>query len=53
MALNILASLLCGSPNSPLYKNLIECNVAPSFCPGIGYDMQGLEGVFVLGAAGI
>ena len=52
-ALNILSYMLFETPNSPFYKNLIENGLAPSFCPGYGYDSSYREGCFGVGVQGV
>lgn len=48
-SLNILSYMLMDTPNSPLYKSLIESGLAPSYCPGHGYESGLKEACFVLG----
>lgn len=47
--LSIISYMLFDTPNSPLFKSLIESGLAPSFCPGHGYEPSFKEGSFVLG----
>ncbi len=42
----LLSYLLFDTPNSPLYKALIESELAPSFSPGNGYDHNIKEGKY-------
>ena len=44
-SLSLLSYILFETPNSPLYKALIESNIAPSFSPGYGYDSSMREGM--------
>jgi Zn-dependent M16 (insulinase) family peptidase len=47
--MQILSSLLFDGPNAPFYKSIIEGGIAPSFCPGNGYDYTTKEAVFTMG----
>lgn len=48
-ALSILSYMLFDTPNSPMYKSLIESGVAASYCPGHGYEPSFKEACFVIG----
>jgi Zn-dependent M16 (insulinase) family peptidase len=49
----VLSNLLFEGPNAPFYKNIIEAGIAPSFCPGNGYDSTTRESTFTMGVQGI
>ena len=51
--LMVLSTLMFEGPNSPFYKKIIEEGVAPSYCPGYGYDYTTRESTFTLGVQGI
>jgi hypothetical protein len=51
--MQILSSLLFDGPNAPFYKSIIEGGIAPSFCPGNGYDYTTKEAVFTMGVQGV
>jgi len=45
--------MLFDTPNSPMYKNLIESGLAASYCPGHGYEPSFKEALLVLGVQDI
>merc|ERR1712051_754642 len=51
--LQILSNLLLNGPNAPFYKSIIEQQVAPTFCPGAGFDHTTRQATFTLGAQGL
>ncbi len=51
--INILSTLLFDGPNAPFYKAIIEGGIAPSYCPGYGYDYSTKEATFTMGVQGI
>lgn len=51
--LQILSALLFEGPNSLFYKDIIEEGLAPSFCPGYGYDHTTRQSTFAVGVQGI
>ena len=52
-ALSILSYMLFDTPNSPMYKSLIESGLAASYCPGHGYEPSFKEACFVIGVQDI
>jgi Zn-dependent M16 (insulinase) family peptidase len=44
---------LFDGPNAPFYKRIVEEGVAPSFCPGNGYDHSTKEATFTMGVQGV
>ena len=52
-SLNILSYMLFDTPNSPLYKTLIESGLATNYCPGHGYEPSFKESSFVIGVQDI
>jgi hypothetical protein len=52
-SLNILSYMLFDTPNSPMYKSLIESGLAASYCPGHGYEPSFKESPFVVGVQDI
>lgn len=51
--LQILSHLLFEGPNSLFYKEIIEEDLAPNFCPGYGYDHTTRQSTFLIGVQGI
>lgn len=51
--LQILSALLFDGPNSLFFKKLIETGLAPSYCPGYGFDYTTRQGTFTIGVQGI
>jgi presequence protease len=45
--------LLLEGPNSPFYKSVIESGLAPSFCPGSGFDYTTRQPTFTIGVQGV
>jgi Zn-dependent M16 (insulinase) family peptidase len=45
----VLSNLLFEGPNSPIYKKIIESELAPSYCPGYGFDYTTKESTFTMG----
>jgi len=53
ISLHILAYMLFETPNSPLYKALLESGIASGYCPGYGFDMNNKETTFTVGVRNI
>jgi len=51
--MQILSDLLFDGPNSLFYKNIIEKDIAPNYCPGHGYDNTTRQSTFTVGVQGI
>ena len=47
--MQILSSILLEGPSAPFYKSIIEKNIAPSFCPGAGFDHTTRQATFTIG----
>jgi Zn-dependent M16 (insulinase) family peptidase len=47
--LNVLSTILLQGPNAPFYKAIIEEGIAPSFCPGAGFDSTTRQPTFTIG----
>ena len=55
-ALNIFSMLLIHKPRGPMYKALIESNLAPDFVPGTGFEASDPirnETAFIIAVTGI
>ena len=50
--MNILSMCLFDSPQSPLYKSLIESGLGLVYAPGTGYDNTTKEASFTIGVSG-
>ena len=51
--IQVLSNILLEGPNAPFYKSIIEAGLAPSFCPGAGFDHTTRQPTFTLGVQGI
>lgn len=46
---NMLSYILFETPESPLYKFILNNQLAPGYCPGYGYDMTTKISTFTIG----
>jgi len=51
--LTILSKFLFEGPGSPFYQAILVSGIAPSFCPGIGYDSSTNQSTFVIGVSNV
>ena len=51
--MGILSELLFDGPNGPFYQAFIESGIAPSFCPGAGYDNSTKQAAFLIGVSNV
>jgi Zn-dependent M16 (insulinase) family peptidase len=51
--IRVMENVILEGPNAPFYKNIIEAGVAPSLCPGAGFDHTSRQATFTLGVEGV